>query len=98
MVRWALLVLVTASVGAAVAGTRTTVTVWAVAPPVVTAYGGATYGGYAPPSGAMITEQRELDVEPNTEVRISGVAATVDPASVQLRDLTEPSVAVREQR
>jgi hypothetical protein len=45
----------------------------------------------------MITERRE--VEPGAgEVRISGVAATIDPASVQLRDLTEPGAVVTERR
>jgi hypothetical protein len=102
MARWVVPVLVAATVAGAYAGAgsgaRTTITVWAAAPPVVTAYGGATYGGYMPPSGAMITEQRELVVEPNADVRISGVATTVDAASVQLRDLTDPATAVREQR
>jgi hypothetical protein len=102
MARWVVVpVLVAATVGAyagATGGSHTTVTIWAAAPPVVTAYGGATYGGYMPPSGAMITEQREVDVEAGGEVRVSGVASTLDAASVQLRDLTDPGTAVREQR
>jgi hypothetical protein len=62
-------------------------------------YGGLGYGGYAPISGAMITERREVDVNASGEVRISGIASTVDPATVQLRSLTDPSgVSVSEQR
>jgi hypothetical protein len=103
MARWVWPVLVAATVAGAYAGSgnsaHTTITVWAAAPPVVTAYGGSTYGGYMPPTGAMITEQRELDIEAGAEVRISGVASTIDPASVQLRDLTDPTgTSVREQR
>jgi hypothetical protein len=94
-------VLVVAAAGVSDAGgntSHTTITVWAAALPPPAGYGGVTYGGYAPPSGALITEQREVDVHA-AEVRIGGVAATIDPASVQLRDLTDPSgTTVREQR
>lgn len=81
---------------------RTKVTVWA-APSHVTAtsYGGLGYGGYAPTSGAMITEQRVIDLPGDVDsgdIRVAGVAATVDPASVQLRDLTEPTAAITAQR
>ncbi|MCW5805159.1 MAG: hypothetical protein KIT31_22500 [Deltaproteobacteria bacterium] len=78
-------------------GARTQLVVWA-APTVAqqAALGGASYGGG--PTGAMITEQREVDVAANGEVRIVGVASTIDAASVQLRDLTEPGVAIAEQR
>jgi hypothetical protein len=63
------------------------------------AYGGLGYGGYSPISGAMITERREVDVNAGGEVRITGIASTVDPATVQLRSLTDPTgVAVSEQR
>ena len=76
---------------------RTTITVWA-GTPATPGYGGQTYGGSAAVSGAMISEQREVEVAANGEVKIAGVASTIDPASVQLRSLTEPGVAVTEQR
>ncbi|NVB83263.1 MAG: hypothetical protein HOV81_33130 [Kofleriaceae bacterium] len=63
------------------------------------AYGGLTYGGFTSPTGAMITERRDVDVTASGEVRISGIASTVDPATVQLRSLTDPTgVSVSEQR
>jgi hypothetical protein len=71
----------------------TRITVWGAAP--VGLYGGATYA--TPLSGAMISERREIELG-GGEVRIPGVAATIDPASVQLRDLTEPGVSITEQR
>jgi hypothetical protein len=87
---------------------QTQITVWAAQSPSVAAYnaynqynqyGGLSYGGYSPMAGAMITERREVDVGAGGEVRITGIAATVDPATVQLRSLTDPSgVAVSEQR
>ena len=47
----------------------------------------------------MITERRELDIKSGAETRLSGIASTVDPATVQLRSLTEPGgVTVSEQR
>lgn len=102
MPRWVLPGLVAALVAVASAGgttSHTTITVWAAPQPTPAAYAGVSYGGYAPPSGALVTEQRELDVVANGEVRVAGVAATVDPASVQLRDLTDPAgTTVREQR
>jgi len=76
---------------------RTQITIWATpAPPSGEAYGGLAYGGYAPTTGALITEQRELDVGGDT--RVAGVAATLDPASVQLRDLTDPAAEISDQR
>jgi hypothetical protein len=76
---------------------QTRITVWG-APPINATFGGMTYGGFVPLAGAMITEQREVDVPANGEVRVSGIAQTIEPASVQLRDLTEPGVAITEQR
>ncbi len=76
---------------------QTRITVWG-APPNNAAFGGMTYGGFVPLSGAMITEQREVDVAANGEVRIAGVPTTLEPASVSVRDLTEPGVAITEQR
>jgi hypothetical protein len=90
------------AVGVAHAGggaPRTSITVWATPPPQVSPYGGLAYGGYTAPTGAMITERREVDVAAAGEVRITGIAATVDPATVQLRSLTDPGgIAVTEQR
>src|SRR5690348_17351405 len=76
---------------------RTTITVWGASTPTA-AYGGVTYGGAAPLSGAMISEQRDVDVGTSGELKIAGVASTIDPASVQLRSLSEPTVAITEQR
>ena len=70
---------------------QTRITVWA-------AFGGTTYGAQAQVAGAMISEQREVDVAANGEVRVTGIAATALPASIQLRDLTEPGIAITEQQ
>jgi hypothetical protein len=76
---------------------KTQITVWAAPPPASDGiYGGLAYGGYAPTTGAMVTEQREVEVA-GGEARIAGVAATIDPASVQLRDLTDRETLVTEQ-
>jgi hypothetical protein len=76
-------------------GSRTQITVWATTPqPGI--YGGLAYGGYPPVTGAMITEQHVVDVA--GDARISGVAATLDPGSVQLRDLTDAGAVIAEQR
>lgn len=77
------------------ADARLRITVWGAAQ--AGQFGGASYA--APLAGAMVSERRELEVGAGGgEVRISGVAATIDPASVQLRDLTEPTAAITEQR
>jgi hypothetical protein len=74
----------------------TRITIWGAAPQAAE-LGGATYA--APGAGALITERREIELElGGGEVRLGGVAATIDPASVQLRDLTEPTAAITEQR
>jgi hypothetical protein len=79
---------------------QTTITVWSTQPAsAYGAYGGTGYGGYAAPTGAMITERREVDVADGAEVRITGIASTVDPATVQLRSITEPGgLSIAEQR
>jgi hypothetical protein len=79
--------------GSAGSAARTQITIWAAPLPEGDAYGGVAYGGYAPVTGALVTEQREIDVGAGDarDARISGVAATTDPASVQLRDLTDPN-------
>jgi len=79
-------------------GTRTQITIWATSPGAADAFGGASYGGFAPTTGAMISEQREIDVSATGEVRVPNVASTADPASIQLRDLTEPTATITEQR
>jgi hypothetical protein len=81
------------------AGSATSITVFATPPATISPYGGYSYGGYTTPTGAMITERRDIDVTSGGEVRISGIASTVDPATVQLRSLTAPGgVTVSEQR
>lgn len=88
-----------ASVTAAFAGggARTKVTVWA-APTAQGAYGGLAYGGFAPPKGATVTQQHEVEVGSSGEVRIGNVASTLDPASILVRDLTDASATITEQR
>lgn len=48
--------------------------------------------------GAMVTEVRDVDVSRTGEIRLPGVAATLDPGSVQLRDLSDPTATVTQQR
>jgi hypothetical protein len=80
-------------------GAQTQITVFATPPAAVALYGGYSYGATTAPTGAMITERRELDVKSGAEVRITGIASTVDPATVQLRSITDPGgVTVSEQR
>jgi hypothetical protein len=69
------------------ASARTTITVWVAAPAQAQTptYGGATYGTVVPTSGALIAEQRDVDIDANGDARVTGVAATIDPTSVRLR-------------
>ena len=80
----------------ATASPRTQVTIFSG--PAGAPLGGTTYGGLPIVAGAMISEQRELDIPASGEIRITGIAATADPASAQLRDLTVPAAAITEQR
>jgi len=85
--------------GHATAEQKTSVTIWAPAPTAIASmeYGGGEYGGYTPTTGAFVIERREVDVG-NAEVRVA-VPATIDAASVHVRDLTDPAgVLVTEQR
>jgi hypothetical protein len=84
--------------GAGPESNRPRITVWAAPGPTATIYGGLSYGGYAPVTGALISERREVEVSSSGEVRIPGVAATIDAASVQLRDITDPTATIAEQR
>src|SRR5215813_209276 len=82
-------------------GAKTAITIWGATTPAaaLAAYGGQTYGSYTPVTGAMITEQRDVDIAANGELRIAGVPNTVDPASVQLRSVSDGGgVTVTEQR
>ncbi|MBA3542780.1 MAG: DUF4139 domain-containing protein [Deltaproteobacteria bacterium] len=79
---------------------RRSVTIWAATSPTALAggYGGTTYGGWMPTTGAFVTEQHDVAVG-SGEVRIAGVPSTIDPASVHLRDLTDPTgLTISEQR
>jgi hypothetical protein len=89
---------VAAIASAGPASERPKITVWATPGPTSTIYGGLAYGGYAPVTGALISERRVVDVSASGEVRIPGVAATIDAASVQLRDITDPTATIAEQR
>jgi hypothetical protein len=80
-------------------GSKTAITIWASSPGGTGMYAGLTYGGTAAPTGAMITERRDVDVTANGELRITGIPGTVDPASVQLRSISDGAgVTVSEQR
>jgi hypothetical protein len=99
VVLWFALALALGATDAGAGSAQTSITVFASPPASISPYGGLSYGGYTAPTGAMITERRELDITSGGEVRISGVASTIDPATVQLRSLTEPGgVTVSEQR
>ncbi len=81
---------------------HTSITIWGAAPiaampsPI---YGGATYGTATVPTGAMIVEHREVEVAAAGEVRVAGVPATLDAASVQLRSIADAGgFTVAEQR
>ncbi len=54
-------------------------------------------GGVAP-TGAFVVEQRDVDVPASGELRIAGVATTLDPASVQLHAADATGLAISEQR
>lgn len=79
---------------------HTSITIWGAAPAQVIApmYGGAAYGAATVPTGAMIVDRREVEVATSGEVRVAGVPATLDPASVQLRGVDGEPLAVTEQR
>lgn len=86
--------------GVATADRKTSVTIWAPGSIASSGeYGGGTYGGYSATTGAFVTEQREVEVGAGAgEVRVN-VPATIDAASVHVRDLTDPQgVAITEQR
>ena len=68
---------------------RTTITVYSGSA------GGGTYGGIA--TGAYVIDRREVDLV-GGELRLEGVSGSLDPASVQLRDLGDPGLAVVQQR
>lgn len=102
---WALVVAGAGAGVAAAAGSaptaRTSIVVFA--PPATPQaapgeLGGSTYGGaIALPSGAFVTERRDVEVGDDGEIWLRGVPDTTDPASVQLRGIGEP-IAVRAQR
>jgi len=71
---------------------RTSITVWSGS-----AAGGATYGGVAPSSGALVVERRDVELA-GDELQLEGVSHVLDPASVQLRDLGDPGLAIVQQR
>jgi|JI10StandDraft_1071094.scaffolds.fasta_scaffold05749_2 hypothetical protein len=93
----ALAALVLGLAGAALAQRRDgqlTVAVWSAGGGA----GGEGYGGAGPAAPAFVVQRRELEVGAGGEVRFPGVAATIDPATVEVRSLTEPGAAVIEQR
>jgi hypothetical protein len=92
------LVVIASVAVASAGGGRTKITVWAAEAPATSIYGGLPYGGATPPTGAMITQQVDDDVSSTGDVRIGGLASTLDPASIQVRDLTDPTSSIVEQR
>jgi hypothetical protein len=87
--------------GQAGTGAKTQITIWGANPAAVAApaYGGQNYGAVTTPTGAMIVEHREVDVAAAGEVRIAGVPATLDPASVQMHSISDAGgFSVSEQR
>jgi hypothetical protein len=101
--RWGLLI-ACAVAGAAVAragsgsgAAQTQITVWSAAPPPAGQFGGLPYGGFPPTTGALITLRRSVEIA-GGEARLTGVAQTLDPGSVQLRDLGDPAAVVTSQR
>lgn len=62
------------------------------------AFGGDTYGLRIAFTGATISQSLDVEVDARGEIRISDVAATLDPASIHLTDRTEPALAIAEQR
>jgi hypothetical protein len=75
---------------------RTSVTIWR-SPVVANPWGGTTYGAYGD-SIAFVTDRRVLDVPASGELSFDGVAAQIEPATVQLKSITDPGAAVLEQR
>ncbi|MFN0252661.1 MAG: DUF4139 domain-containing protein [Kofleriaceae bacterium] len=92
------LVVITSVAVASAGSTHTKITIWATQAPTASMYGGLSYGGSAPPSGAMITQQVDVDMSSTGEARIGNLASTLDPASIQIRDLTDPASSIVEQR
>ncbi|MEO8552662.1 MAG: hypothetical protein ABI678_21945 [Kofleriaceae bacterium] len=88
------------SLGHAGSSAHTSITIWgaSTAPAISPLYGGASYGAATVPTGAMIVDRHEVEVTASGEVRIAGVPATLDPASVQLRGVDGDALAVSEQR
>lgn len=94
LIALALVAVVGLASDAAPRATTTRITIWSGE------YGGAEYAEgeeAAPKAGGLVAETREIDVG-NGDVRLTGIAATADPASVHLRDLTEPAISIAEQR
>lgn len=86
------------SLGHAGGSPRTSITIWGASQAALApAYGGATYGTVSTTTGAMIVEQREVEIHDN-EVRIAGVPAQIDAASVQMRAADNSGLVVSEQR
>jgi hypothetical protein len=96
---WVLAVVIASGISDAGAGgaAHTSITLWSGTAPAAAIYGGLGYGSLSIPTGAQITERREMDVA-DGDLKISGIAATADPASVQLRSLGDPALSILEQR
>jgi hypothetical protein len=75
---------------------RTAVTIWR-SPAVQNAWGGMTYGAYD--SNAFVTDRRKVEIPASGEVTFDGVAARIEPVTVQFRSITDPAgTTVLEQR
>jgi len=82
--------------GHALAGGREQQTTITIKRAAEFSFGGETYGGAA--LGAFVTQRRDVEVGADGALRFPGVASTLDPATVELRSITDPATRVIEQR
>lgn len=64
-------------------------------------FGGYEYGGGRSPSGSgqgFVTQVDEFDVPASGDVTITGLATGLDPATLQVRSVTDPAMVVTAQR
>jgi len=77
------------------------VSIWRAAGPAAPALGGRGYGGAAAPApgGSFVTHRRDVVIGDDHVIRFPGVASGIDPATVEVRSVTDPGgTAVVEQR
>ena len=83
--------------GHALAGGRDQKTTITIKRTVESSFGSDSYGGGA--LGGFVTQRREVDIGADGALRFPGVAASLDPATVEFRSITDPTgTRVVEQR